>query len=72
MKVDSVAMEWAIVPKRRQRHYSYDESLDEPESSLPMSRSRSNVRFRQKRTSLLKEPKRMTRREHLHSKNERR
>ena len=30
MKVDSVAMERAIVPKRRQKHYSYDESLDEP------------------------------------------
>ena len=30
MKVDSIAMECAIVPKRRQRHYSYDESLDEP------------------------------------------
>ena len=30
MKVDSIAMEGAIVPKRRQRHYSYDESLDEP------------------------------------------
>jgi hypothetical protein len=30
MKVDSIAMEIASVPKRRQRHYSYDESLDEP------------------------------------------
>jgi hypothetical protein len=30
MKVDSVATERAIVPKRRQKHYSYDESLDEP------------------------------------------
>ncbi len=30
MKVDSVEMERAIVPKRRQKHYSYDESLDEP------------------------------------------
>jgi hypothetical protein len=29
MKVDSVAMERAIVPKRRQKHYSYDESVDE-------------------------------------------
>ena len=29
MKVNSVAMERAIVPKRRQKHYSYDESLDE-------------------------------------------
>ncbi len=29
MKVDSVEMERAI-PKRRQKHYSYDESLDEP------------------------------------------
>ena len=30
MKVGSIAMEGAIVPKRGQRHYSYDESLDEP------------------------------------------
>ena len=30
MKIDSVATERAIVPKRRQRHYSYDESLNEP------------------------------------------
>ncbi len=30
MKAEAVAMEHAIVPKRRQKHYSYDESLDEP------------------------------------------
>ena len=30
MKIDSVATERAIVPKRRQKHYSYDESLNEP------------------------------------------
>jgi hypothetical protein len=29
MKVDSIAKEHAIVPKRRQKHYSYDESVDE-------------------------------------------
>jgi hypothetical protein len=29
MKVDSVGMERAIVPKRRQKHYSYDEGLNE-------------------------------------------
>jgi hypothetical protein len=29
MEVDTVAMEREIVPKRRQKHYSYDESLDE-------------------------------------------
>lgn len=26
----AAAMHRAIIPKRRQRHYSYDESLDEP------------------------------------------
>ena len=41
----------AIVPKRRQRHYSYNESLDEPGSSLPMSRPRSKTKRRQKRMS---------------------
>jgi len=30
MKAAAAAMHRAIVPKRRQRHYSYDESLDEP------------------------------------------
>jgi len=30
MEPISAAMEDAFVPKRRQRHYSYDESLDEP------------------------------------------
>ena len=30
IKIDSVATEREIVPKRRQKHYSYDESLDEP------------------------------------------
>ena len=29
MKVDLVAMERTIVPKRRQKHYSYDEGLNE-------------------------------------------
>jgi len=29
MKVNLVVMERAIVPKRRQKHYSYDESVDE-------------------------------------------
>jgi hypothetical protein len=69
MKVDSVTTERAIVPKRRQKHYSYDESLDEPgKSSLPMSRSRSNAKFRQKRTNPWKERKRITRRNRLHLK----
>jgi len=30
MKAAAAALHRAIVPKRRQRHYSYDESLDEP------------------------------------------
>ena len=30
MKIASAATDDAIVPKRRQRHYSYDEALDEP------------------------------------------
>ena len=68
MKADSVAMERAIVPKRRQKHYSYDEGVDERESLLPMSRSRSNARFRQKRTNPWKERKQIARRNRLYSK----
>ena len=30
MTATAAAMQHTIVPKRRQRHYSYDESLDEP------------------------------------------
>jgi hypothetical protein len=30
MKATSAGRSRAIVPRRRQRHYSYDESLDEP------------------------------------------
>jgi len=30
MEPISAAMKHAVVPKRRQRHYSYDESLNEP------------------------------------------
>ena len=30
MNAASAGRRHAIVPKRRQRHYSYDESLDEP------------------------------------------
>jgi hypothetical protein len=30
MKAEAVAMAHVIVPKKRQKHYSYDESLDEP------------------------------------------
>ncbi len=30
MKAEAGGMEHAIVPKSRQKHYSYDESLDEP------------------------------------------
>ena len=29
MKVDTVATERSIVPKRRHKHYSYDESVNE-------------------------------------------
>jgi hypothetical protein len=34
MKVGSVAMERTIVPKRQQKHYSYDESLNEAEKLI--------------------------------------
>ena len=30
MKIASAVTDDAIVPKRQQRHYSYDEGLDEP------------------------------------------
>ncbi len=30
MQMNSAALEHAFVPKRSRRHYSYDESLDEP------------------------------------------
>ena len=69
MKIASAATDDAIVPKRRQRHYSYDEGLNEPEKLI--ADERVEIEHELPAEENEKKLKGMTRQDRLLLKNER-